>query len=402
MMWAVTAMPALACEAMRGSEYQDPPETLRTELSASRWHVARRTWTDAYARKEWVPPEETLAAWTRLVTWDVAFGHEETDLVEAQRKFLSALAAPCESHHHESLQTNPRDVMFEWWDDGCFGRPQQHQIVRLVRGVTGVHTVSATAKGARFDAEERATWIGRIASMPLVMRADAGSEGPLGEVRTWIWSGAYDRAVERLMPLAKADDAAAQGLLGQLYVEGWGVEQDYARARQLLESARANGNRRAAFDLGQLYEQALGVDADPKRALELYREAAEGGLAEAQGRVGYLLLNGPPSLADPAASYRWFELALSNGHTHARYWLGRLHESGVGATRDVLRAAELYTQSAREGEPEAQYRLGLLYATGRGVAVDAERAKLWLMRAAGQGNESARSYYKSLTSPADS
>ncbi len=388
---------ALACEAMQGEEYADPPEVVRLDLSPTRWHVARRTRTSAYARKEWVQPDQSLADWSRLVTWHVAFGLDDTDLSKAQSDFLESLRTGCTSHAGEDIQTNPSDRIFEWWDEGCFGRPAQHQLVRLVRGSIGVHTVSYTFKGGRFAAEERARWIGRIASVPLSLRnSPAASNEAIERIYIDVWKGRYEAAFSALEPLSEAGDAEAQALQAQLYVEGWGVEQDYEKARSLLELASATGNARAAFDLGQLHEAGLGVPVDPAQALELYRLAAERGLPDAQGRVGYLLLNGPPELADPAGAYRWFELALTNGHMHARYWLGRLHEIGIGAEKDVLRAAELYSQAARDGEPDAQYRLGILYATGNTVRKDMTAARLWLMRAAGQGNESARNFYKQL------
>ena len=60
-----------------------------------------------------------------------------------------------------------------------------------------------------------------------------------------------------------------------------GVEQDYAKAAELLASVEASSNKSATgvvaagYELGVLYEQGLGVEQDLDKAIQLYQEAAE-------------------------------------------------------------------------------------------------------------------------------
>ena len=65
------------------------------------------------------------------------------------------------------------------------------------------------------------------------------------------------------------------------YMNGDGVEQDYAKAAELFASVEASENKSATgvvaagYELGVLYEQGLGVEQDLNKAKELYQEAAE-------------------------------------------------------------------------------------------------------------------------------
>ena len=64
---------------------------------------------------------------------------------------------------------------------------------------------------------------------------------------------------------------------GIAYMNGDGVEQDYAKAAELFASVEASENKSATgvVALGVLYEQGLGVEQDLNKAKELYQEAAE-------------------------------------------------------------------------------------------------------------------------------
>lgn len=68
---------------------------------------------------------------------------------------------------------------------------------------------------------------------------------------------------------------------GIAYMNGDGVEQDYAKAAELFASVEASENKSATgvvaagYELGVLYEQGLGVEQDLNKAKELYQEAAE-------------------------------------------------------------------------------------------------------------------------------
>ena len=96
----------------------------------------------------------------------------------------------------------------------------------------------------------------------------------------------YAEALELITPLANEGDPRAQNVLGVLYAQGWGVEQDFDKSREWYEKAAAGGSPRAYFNLARMYAMAIGVKKDCDKAVELWRTPAEQGDPIAQVNVG--------------------------------------------------------------------------------------------------------------------
>jgi TPR repeat protein/energy-coupling factor transporter ATP-binding protein EcfA2 len=150
-------------------------------------------------------------------------------------------------------------------------------------------------------------------------------------------------------------------VLGWFYENGYGVAQDYVRARELYEEAANKGEALAMNNLGGLYERGWGVAQDYVRARELYEKAALKSNARATNN------------------------------------LGRLYENGWGVPQDYVKAHELYEKAADKGDPEAMTSLGLLYRNGQGVARDYVKVREWFKKAADNGDARAKEYLKQLT-----
>jgi len=382
---------ASACDAMMGVEYREPPEWLAVELERDTWDVAFRARAEPYARKEYVRSGATLQDWQELVTWNVTFRGTKADLSVAQDGLLDALRAECTSLESRQIETSDEQRIFEWWHSGCYSRPAQHDIVRIIAGRIGVHTLSYSHKG-QLSPADRERWVQRIASAKLQQRIPMQGElGAFDQAQFAVWRGDYAHAVERLQPLTEAGDLPAQELLARLYFEGWGVPRDHAQAVRWFERAAAGQFAPAQYNLGRMYEQGLGTGLDLSKSLEWFRKAAQRGDAEAQGHLGYLALGG--KTPDYVGARRWLEKSAAQEHLDAFVQLGRLYEEGWGVKRDAARAADWYQRAAVQAVPEAQYRLGTLYARGVGVAQNDQAAKKWLIRAAMQGNAEARTFY---------
>jgi TPR repeat protein len=76
--------------------------------------------------------------------------------------------------------------------------------------------------------------------------------------------------------------------LGNLYDDGHGVAQDFAKARELYEKAADKGSAEAMFNLGMLYDYGYGVAQDLAKAREWYEKAADKGDASAKARLQQL------------------------------------------------------------------------------------------------------------------
>jgi TPR repeat protein len=74
--------------------------------------------------------------------------------------------------------------------------------------------------------------------------------------------GDYAAAAARLMPMAEAGNARAQGLLGFLYEYGHGVPQDFVRAAMWYACGAEQGDPMAQYLLGLLYDKGRGVPED--------------------------------------------------------------------------------------------------------------------------------------------
>jgi uncharacterized protein len=78
--------------------------------------------------------------------------------------------------------------------------------------------------------------------------------------------------------------------LGWPYRNGWGVAQDYDKAREWYQKAADAGSAMAMNNLGWLYMNGRGVPQDYGKALQCYQKAADAGLAQAKQALSLLRL----------------------------------------------------------------------------------------------------------------
>jgi TPR repeat protein len=84
-------------------------------------------------------------------------------------------------------------------------------------------------------------------------------------------------------------DRTSMSNLGASYANGFfGVEQDYAKAREWYEKAAAEDDWSAMHNLGVLFENGLGVAQDYAKAREWYGKGAKKGDADALASLARL------------------------------------------------------------------------------------------------------------------
>jgi TPR repeat protein len=103
--------------------------------------------------------------------------------------------------------------------------------------------------------------------------------------------GDYIRAVTALSPLARRGNAHAQGLLGFMYENGFGVPQAYDAAADLYQKAAVQGDPFAQARLGLIYDKGHGV------------------------------------LQNEVLSYKWLNLAAAHAPKHQRDYYLRLRNA---------------------------------------------------------------------------
>jgi len=199
----------------------------------------------------------------------------------------------------------------------------------------------------------------------------------------------YAKAREWYEKAADKGDARAMANLGALYENGDGVAQNYAKAREWYEKAADKGDAGAMTSLGIIYENGFGVARDYAQAREWYQKAADKGEAGAMTKLGQLYFNGQGVAQDYAQARDWFEKAADNGGAGAMTSLGIIYENGFGVARDYAKAREWYEKAADKGAASAMNRLGWFYQSGQGVAQDYAKAREWYEKAAYEGDASA-------------
>jgi uncharacterized protein len=112
---------------------------------------------------------------------------------------------------------------------------------------------------------------------------------------------------------AEGGVAEAQNSLGNMYLRGLGVPQDYKQAAIWLRKAAEQGTAEAELNLGVLHDKGLGVTQDAKEAANWYRKAAEQGHAAAQDYLGGSCFQGQGVTRDPTLAYMLCSLAAKGG-----------------------------------------------------------------------------------------
>jgi TPR repeat protein len=134
--------------------------------------------------------------------------------------------------------------------------------------------------------------------------------GPLEDGTAAYHEKRYAMAAELWQPLAEKGDAAAQFLLGTLYAEGNGVEQNDATAFMWFQRAANQGNAAAQYNVGASYAEGTGVEKSDVDAAKWFQRAANQGMAYAQLNLGLLYAAGNGVPQDSVEALKWLELAL--------------------------------------------------------------------------------------------
>jgi TPR repeat protein len=186
--------------------------------------------------------------------------------------------------------------------------------------------------------------------------------------------------------LAEAGSAEAQAVLGQLLLDGNGVERDERAALGWFTRGAAQHHLMALNMVGRCYDLGWGTAADKARAAQCYRIAAERGLAEAMYNYATLLALALGVTEDRPAALGWLEKASALGFAKAVNFVGSFAEDGWAGPRDMAKAADCYRRGAEGGD----FRGCFNHARMLGEAGDVDGAVRWIGEAARLGHDRFR------------
>jgi len=149
-------------------------------------------------------------------------------------------------------------------------------------------------------------------------------------------------------------------------------------------NAAEQGDANAQLKFGRLYVNGWGVAENYPEAIAWYRKAAEQGNAEGQFRVATILIGstlyGGPKIqnrnADYAEALEWFYKAAAQGHAQAQAYIGLIYHWGIHAIKDDIEAAAWYYLARNNGAADVSWFNvldGMLNTSGRQQAQ--QRAK---------------------------
>ena len=153
-----------------------------------------------------------------------------------------------------------------------------------------------------------------------------------------------------LLSKAKSGDAVTQLELADVYIHGYGIDEDETQAELWATKSAENGNAKAMYWLGDGYATYAGLveDMDPADADEHYKKA-----------------------------FTWFSKGLDQNHSESMVGLANLYSRGDGINKDSQKALEIRKKAASLGNKEAMRDIAFMYEHGLGVEENKETAKLW-------------------------
>jgi TPR repeat protein len=160
------------------------------------------------------------------------------------------------------------------------------------------------------------------------------------------------RAMQCLEKRTQSHDLVAQLLLADLQLGHAGDAATRRRGLENLFELALVGVSAAQFRLGQVFLEGDGVEVNPKRGNTYLRLAAEQGHADAQYELGISYRDGRGATANRVEAARWFQQAAEQNHAAALEALADAFADGEGVPQDEDLASEL-RELAAEAEPDA-------------------------------------------------
>ncbi len=189
-------------------------------------------------------------------------------------------------------------------------------------------------------------------------------------------------AAKAILLAAQENIVDAQALLGQILLDGTGIERDQALALVWFQIAARNGHTMSINMLGRCYEHGWGCEANAEKAAEFYRQAAEADLDWGFYNLANLLATGRGVNKDQARALACYRKAADRGHAKSMNLLGRYLEEGVACEQDLESAHQWYQRAAEAGDFRGQFSHAAVLADQGRI----EEALGWFRMAMNIGN----------------
>lgn len=181
---------------------------------------------------------------------------------------------------------------------------------------------------------------------------------------------------------AASGEPEAQALLGQILLDGYGIQQDAALALTWFKLASAKGHAMAANMVGRCLEHGWGCEADAQQAALYYRLAAGRQLDWGMYNLANLLATGRGVSQDLALAFKLYQTAAEMGHAKSMNLVGRYLEEGILEAPNQQAAHRWYERSAKAGDFRGQFSFAsVLWSQG-----EFSESRHWFLQALDGGH----------------
>lgn len=168
----------------------------------------------------------------------------------------------------------------------------------------------------------------------------------------------------------------AQAMLGQILLDGRGIQADHTLALQWFRHAADQGHIDALNMVGRCLENGWGTQVDHTAAADCYLRVAQTGYEWGQYNYANMLAKGLGVRQNLHEAFRWYQRAAEQGHAKSMNLIGRYFEEGWIFPADPEQAKDWYRRSAEGGDFRGQCsHASVLTREGR-----IDEAVYWLRR----------------------
>jgi uncharacterized protein len=157
---------------------------------------------------------------------------------------------------------------------------------------------------------------------------------------------------------------------------------DPIAGKKIIDSAVKLGSAKGMNALGNLYLNGTGVNVNIDSALYWYKRSLYAGYSGACLNLGNLYRAGNEAKQDFAEAVRYYTLGVSMQNARSKNMLAYMYYKGFGTKQNYTKAFALYEETAKLGSQNSMYFLGLCYRNGYGTNINEAQAKFWLQKAA--------------------
>jgi len=205
----------------------------------------------------------------------------------------------------------------------------------------------------------------------------------------------FAQAAAKFTQAAELGHPLAQKILGDMYLYGKGVKQNYEKALAYYTSAAQVGNPGACFNIASLFYNGGVTERLPDQALAWYQLAANSRFTRAQLAAASLSMLGvgtPENQPKLAEAVTYLRRAAHANNANAQFALAICYDLGLGVAAHARRSFAWLLRAARNGHLEAQYKVGATFMdpNSDAVVVNHAYALVWLTKAAEQGHVEAQ------------